>query len=420
MGRPSGVRIDVRPLRRREFRLLWSARSVSFLGSMVTYVAVPFQMYDLTGSTAAVGLLGAVELVAILGFALVGGALADAYGRRRLVLLTEAALFFGSLGLAVNASRDRPSVGALYVFAAALAGLDALQRPALDSLLPRLVPSDEVAAASALFTMEFTIGMIAGPAIGGLLIAAQGATTAYVFDAVTFVVSLAVLARMRATPPPDDAERPSVARVREGLQYARSRQDLVGTYVIDFMAMVFGMPMALFPAVADDLGGPRTLGLLYTAPAIGALAASLASGWTGRVRRQGLGIAIAACVWGAGIVVFGLSHSLLLALVGLIVAGGADMVSGVFRMTMWNQTIPDRLRGRLASIELLSYSSGPALGNAEAGLAAAVVGVPAAIVSGGLLCIVSVIATTAALPGFRHYEAGGKSDALVAVANQDD
>ena len=414
------LRIDIRPLRRRELRLLFSARGVTFLGSMVTFVAVPFQMYDLTGSTAAVGLLGVVQLVAILGLALVGGALADAYGRRRLVLLTEAALLLGSVGLAVNASLDHPSVAALYVFAAALAGLDALQRPPLDALIPRLVPEDEIAAAGALFSTEMTAVMIAGPALAGVLIAVKGAGAAYLLDAVTFVVSLALLARMRSTPPPEDAERPSIARVVEGLRYARSRQDLMGTYVVDFVAMVFGMPMALFPAVADDLGGPRTLGLLYAAPSVGALVAALASGWIGRVERQGVGIAIAASVWGAGIVVFGLSHALVLALIGLVVAGGADMVSGVFRMTLWNQTIPDRLRGRLASIEMLSYSTGPELGNAEAGLAAAVIGVPAAIVSGGLLCIASVVAATAALPGFRHYRATGKTTEPAEVATLDD
>jgi MFS family permease len=341
-------------------------------------------------------------------------------GADSIVLLTEAALLLGSAGLAVNASLDRPSIAALYVFAAALAGLDALQRPALEALIPRLVPADEIAAASAVFSMEMTAVMIAGPALGGVLIAAQGAGAAYALDACTFVVSRVVLARMKTTPPPDDAERPSVARVLEGLRYARSRQDLVGTYVVDIMAMVFGMPMALFPAVADDLGGPRTLGLLYAAPSVGAMVAALASGWIGDVRRQGMGISVAACVWGAGIVVFGLSHALVLALVGLVVAGAADMVSGVFRMTMWNQTIPDRLRGRLASIEMLSYSTGPSLGNAEAGLAAAVVGVPAAIVSGGLLCIASVVATTALLPGFRDYRADGKSAELEAVAPLDE
>ena len=414
------LRIDLRPLRRRELRLLWSARGITFFGSMVTYVAVPFQMYELTGSTAAVGMLGIVELVAILGLGLVGGALADAYGRRSLVLLTEGALLLGSVGLAVNASLDHPSVAALYVFAAVLAGLDALQRPALEALIPRLVPEDEIAATSSVFSMQMTAVMIAGPALGGVVIASRGAGAAYALDACTFVVSLAVLARMRTTPPPDDAERPSVGRVLEGLRYARSRQDLVGTYVVDIMAMVFGMPMALFPAVADDLGGPRTLGLLYAAPSVGALVAALASGWIGNVSRQGIGIAVAACVWGAGIVAFGLSHSLAFALVGLVVAGGADMVSGVFRMTLWNQTIPDRLRGRLASIEMLSYSIGPSLGNAEAGLAAAVIGVPAAIVSGGLLCIASVVAATAALPGFRSYRADGKSAELPTVASLDE
>jgi MFS family permease len=405
MSRLRGLAVDTRPLRHRELRLLWIARGVSFFGTMVTYVAVPFQVYDLTKSTAAVGLVGVVELVAILGLAFLGGALADAHDRRRLVRLTEAALLLCSLALAVNASLDAPHLWPLYLLAGLMAGLDALQRPAFYSLLPRLVPDDEMAAASALFSIEGTIGMIGGPAIGGLLIAARGASAAYVFDVATFVVSLVVLRAMHASPPPDDAERPSFRGVIAGLRYAKSRQDLIGTYVIDFIAMVFGMPMALFPAVADKLGGANVLGLLYAAPAVGSLVASAASGWTAHVRRQGLAIAGAACLWGVGIVVFGLTDTLWVALVGLTIAGWADMVSGLFRMTLWNQTIPDHLRGRLASIELVSYSSGPALGNAEAGLAAAIIGVPAAIVSGGLLCIAGVVGATAALPGFRNYDA---------------
>jgi MFS family permease len=299
----------------------------------------------------------------------------------------------------------------IFILAGALAGLEALQRPAVDSLIPRLAPRDEMVATSALFSLEGTIAMIAGPALGGVVLAARGVTAAYILDAATFIGSIAILSAMTTTPPPPDAERPSLRRVLEGLRYARSRQELLGTYAVDFVAMVFGMPMALFPAVADDLGGARTLGLLYAAPAVGAFVASALSGWTARVHRHGLAVAVAATVWGVGIVSFGLAPSVAVALVGLVVAGGADMVSGLFRMTLWNQTIPDELRGRLASIELVSYSSGPALGNAEAGLAAAVVGVPAAIVSGGVLCIVAVVAVTAALPGFRAYRAPTASTA---------
>jgi MFS family permease len=194
-------------------------------------------------------------------------------------------------------------------------------------------------------------------------------------------------------------------RLREGFRYARSRQELIGTYVVDFVAMVFGMPLALFPAISDRLGGPRVLGLLYTAPAVGALIASLTSRWTSRVHRHGLAVMVAATVWGVGIVAFGLSESLWPALVGLALAGGADCVSGLFRLTMWNQTIPDALRGRLAAIEMVSYMSGPLLGHVEAGAAAALFGVRASVISGGMLCVVGVLVCGALLPRFMRYDA---------------
>ena len=191
----------------------------------------------------------------------------------------------------------------------------------------------------------------------------------------------------------------------EGLRYARSRPELIGTYLVDMAAMFFGMPMALFPALAVRFGGSAALGALYAAPSAGAFLATLTSGWTGRVHRHGRAISIAAALWGLAIVGFGLAPWLWLALLGLAAAGAADMVSGIFRMTMWNRTIPDHLRGRLASIELLSYTSGPLLGNAEAGAAASLLGVRASVVSGGALCVVAVAATATAIPAFWAYDA---------------
>jgi MFS family permease len=210
---------------------------------------------------------------------------------------------------------------------------------------------------------------------------------------------------MRPTPAADTAERPSLAAVREGFRYAASRQELVGTYVVDFIAMVFGMPLALFPALSDRFGGVSSLGFLYAAPAVGALLASLASRWTRHVSKHGLGVLVAAAVWGVAIVAFGLSTRLWLALAWLAVAGGADGISGIFRMTMWNQTIPDALRGRLASIEMVSYSSGPLLGHFEAGAVAAAFGVAASVVCGGVLCVIGVIGCGLALPRFVAYDA---------------
>jgi MFS family permease len=397
--------MDLRPLLRRDFRLLYAAQAVSFLGTMVTYVALPWQMYTLTRSSFAVGLLGVVELVPLLLTAFIGGALADWMDRRRLIIATEIGLMAGCLALMANAARPAPSVAVLFVAAAVMSALSGLQKPSLEAMTPRLVPAEELPAVAALSVIRGSLGMIGGPAIGGLLVGTVGAVPAFAVDAASFLASLACFAAMRSVPPPEDAEAPTWRSIVEGFRYARSREELIGTYVIDFVAMVFGMPLALFPALAATKLGGAALGPLYVAPAIGGLIASLTSRWIGRVHHQGFAVMVAATVWGVAIVAFGLSPSLWPALVCLAIAGGADAVSGMFRMTMWNQTIPDALRGRLAGIEMVSYMSGPLLGHAEAGAVAALAGVPASIVSGGLLCVVGVIACGLALPRFRRYDA---------------
>jgi MFS family permease len=397
--------MDLRPLRRRDFRLLYAAQSISFLGTMVTYVALPWQMYALTGSSLAVGVLGVVELVPLLLTAFVGGALADWMDRRRLVIATELGLMGGCLTLMANAARPVPSVAVLYIAAAVMSAFNGLQRPSLDAMTPRLVPTDEIPAAAALSAFRGSLGMIVGPAIGGVLVGTAGAVAAFGVDAASFLASLVCFGAMRAVPPRADAEAPTWRSIVEGFRYARSRQELIGTYVIDFVAMVFGMPLALFPALAAGPLGGSALGLLYAAPAFGALVASVTSRWTPRIHRHGLAVMLAATVWGVAIVGFGLSPSLWPALACLAIAGGADAISGIFRMTMWNQTIPDALRGRLAGIEMVSYMSGPLLGHAEAGAVAALAGVPASIVSGGVLCVIGVVVCGLALPRFRRYDA---------------
>ncbi len=372
---------------------------------MVTYVAIPWQVYHLTGSSLAVGLIGLAELGPLLVTAFVGGALADAVDRRRMVQAVELAFAVCSALLLANALSAESHVWPLFVLAGVMAGLDGLQRPSLEALAPRLVDRDELTAEGALSSFRSTLGLVLGPLLAGLLIATAGLPAAYGFDLVTFTVSLTCLALMRAVPPPPDAERPSLAGVVEGFRYAASRPELVGTYGVDMVAMFFGMPEALFPALGAKLGGPGVVGLLFAAPSVGALLATLTSGWTARVRRHGLAVMLAAAGWGAGIVVCGLAPGIVLACGGLVVAGFADMLSGIFRSTIWNQTIPDRLRGRLAGIEQISYSSGPLLGNVEGGLVAALVGVRASIVSGGVLCIAGVAVAAAAMPAFRHYDA---------------
>jgi MFS family permease len=366
-------------------------------------------MYRLTGSPLAVGLLGVAEFVPIFLMAFVGGALADAVDRRRMVLLSEALLAAGTLVLVINSLPPEPRVWVLFFCSALFAAMNGLQRPSLDALMPRLVGPELVPAAAALRSLSGTIGMIAGPALGGLLVATIGPATTYAFDFVSFAASLTALWMMRAVPPPLGADRPSFRSVVEGLRYARSRPELLGTYLIDINAMFFGMPMALFPAIAEKLGGTSMLGggsvgLLYAAPAAGALFVTLTSGWTKRVNRHGLCVALAAGVWGLAIVGFGFAPTLAAALLFLAMAGAADMVSGLFRMTIWNQTIPDHLRGRLAGIEVVSYTTGPLLGNAESGIVARLFGVRASVVSGGALCVAGTLLLSLMLPQLIRYD----------------
>lgn len=398
------VALDLGPLREsREFRLLFTGQAVSFFGSMMTFVALPWQVYSLTGSPLAVGLLGVAEFVPLFVMAFVGGALADAVDRRRMVRATEALLALGTLLLVFNSLLAEPRVWVLFLCAALFAALNGLQRPSLDALLPRLVRSELLPAAVALRSLGATISMIGGPALGGLLVATLGPAITYSIDFVTFAASLAALWAMRATPPPAGADRASLRSVFEGLRYARSRPELLGTYLVDINAMFFGMPMALFPAVAEGFGG-ASVGLLYAAPAFGAMCVTLTSGWAKRVNRHGLCVALAAGCWGLAIIGFGLAGQLWLALLCLVLAGAADMVSGLFRSIIWNQTIPDHLRGRLAGVEMVSYTTGPLLGNAESGLAASLFGVRASVVSGGVLCVAGTVLLSLLLPQLIRYD----------------
>jgi Arabinose efflux permease len=399
------VTLDLTPLRTsRDFRLLFAAGGVSGFGSFITYVTIPFQVYALTDDPLLVGLLGVCELVPLLVTAFVGGALADYLDRRALVLGAEVAFTALCGVLLVNSLVDRPHLWLLYLVAALSAAVDGIQRPALEGLTPRVVAPDEIPAASALNSLRMQLAQLGGPAVAGLLIASVDMAWVYAVDLATFAFSLVCLSMVRAVPPPPAADRPSLRSVMTGLRYARSRPELLGTYLVDINAMFFGMPQALYPFMADRLGGPAVLGLLHAAPAVGSLLATVTSGWTGRVHRHGLVVVIAAALWGVGIIGVGLASSLWPALFFLAFAGAADMISGIFRMTIWNQTIPDHLRGRLAGIEMVSYTSGPLLGQLRSGVAARFLGVGGSIVSGGVLCVVGTLALAAALPALVRYD----------------
>jgi MFS family permease len=401
-----GALVGVGPLRRhRDYRLLYAAQTITGFGSMVTFVAIPYQAFAISHSSFVVGAVSAVQLVPLVAMALFGGALADAVDRRLLVRSTEAAFAVCSTLLLVNAISSRPALWPLFVIGAVMAGLEGLQRPPLDALLPRLVDRDEIAHASVLNSIRTNTAAIAGPAIGGVLIAGVGLPAAYGFDLGTFAFSLALLSAMRATPPPADAERPSVRRILEGMRYARSRPELLGTYTVDFVAMFFGMPLALMPALASHLGGARALGFLYAAPSLGALAASLLGGWTIRVYRHGAAVCLAATGWGLGVLALAFAPDLALAVLSLAIAGGFDELSAIFRGRIWYETIPDGLRGRLGGIEQVSYSTGPLLGDLESGVVASLASVRASIASGGILCVLGVGVAALALPAFRRYDA---------------
>jgi MFS family permease len=397
--------MDLTPLRTsRDFTLVFAGAGVSGLGSFITYVTIPYQVYLLTDDPLLVGLLGICELVPLLFMAFIGGALADYVDRRRLIIIGELVFTVLTGALLVNALLGAPRLWLLFVIAALTTAVDGLQRPALDAIIPRLVSPQQIPAASVLNSLRMNVASLAGPAIAGLLLANVAITWVFAIDLATFAVSLTCLAFVRTVPPPPATDRPSLRSAVEGLRYARSRPELLGTYLIDINAMFFGMAQALYPFVAARLGGPAVLGLLYAAPSAGSLLATVTSRWTGRVHRHGLAVTLAAAAWGVAIVGLGFSSTLWLALACLTAAGAADMISGIFRSVIWNQTIPDHLRGRLAGIEMLSYSIGPTLGNARSGVATRVVGVNGSIIWGGIACVAGTVALAGALPAFLRYD----------------
>lgn len=401
--------IDIGPLRHNTaFRRLFASQFISGLGTMVSYVAVPWQVYELTGSNALVGLLGLVQLVPVVVCGLLGGAVADRVDRKRLLMGSEALMALCVAGLWANSLLAAPNLVVIYGLVALLQGASGFHRPALEALTQKVARPEEFAAVAALSSLRGTVAMVAGPALAGLLLAGWGTVGAYLFDFVTFAAALFFLARVPREsigPAPDVQERPHLlADLKEGLRFAWARPELMGTYIVDIVAMAFAFPLALFPAMAVAYGHTESVGWLLSAMSVGALVIGLLSGWAGKVRRHGRAVVIAAAVWALGIVALGFAPSLWLALACLAVAGAADMVSGVFRGTIWNETIPNTLRGRLAGIEMISYLTGPLIGNVRAGFMADAWGVSAAIWVGGLVCLVGVVATGFLLPRFWAYQ----------------
>ena len=397
--------IDLTPLKNyRDFRLLWSAGLFSYFGSMITFVALPFQIKELTNSYWAVGLIGAVEIIPLTIFGLYGGVLADYVDRKKMIWLTEFGTLIATAILFLNSLREKPSVILLFIIAAIFAALSGLKRPSQDAILPRLVSHDDLPSASALMSLRWQFGGIVGPSAGGIIIASYGAGMGYLVDCCTFIISLALLWRVRSVPPIGKTTPPSIAALMEGIRYAFNRKDLLGTYVVDLAAMFFAMPMALFPFWADAIGAPYALGFFYSSITIGAVLVTLMSGWMRNYPHHGRAVVIGALGWGVAIVVAGSTNSLTMVIASLIIAGAFDQVSALFRGFIWNQSIPDELRGRLAGIEMLSYLLGPLGGQARAGGMAAMTSLRTSIVGGGLLCIGFVAAISSIMPKFRSYD----------------
>jgi MFS family permease len=400
--------VDVSPLRdSTPFRRLWVGQAVSHAGNAITMVAIPFQVYEQTHSTLLVGLLAIAALVPLLVVPLVGGAIADALDRRRVMLISELALGAVAGLLLLNALLPHPHVWALFVLEGVGTAAWGFARPAMSAITPRLVRDEQLSAAIALQSIYGNFALVAGPALAGLLISWIGLPGAYGIDFATYGASLAATWLLPRIPPEGDADRPGLGSILDGLRFVRSKPSLMGIFVIDTNAMIFGMPSALFPAYGDHFGGgARTVGYLYAAPYVGALAASLLSGWVNHVRRQGLGVCVAAGLWGIAIALFGLMGNLWIALVFLAIAGAADFVSAVLRSTILYRVTPDAMRGRLSGIEMTQVAGAPSLGNLEAGVLASLTSLRFSVVTGGVACVVGTLAVALALPKFVRYRPG--------------
>jgi MFS family permease len=408
VGRLRGHGIDLAPLRiSADFRRMFVGQAVSEFGTQITYVAVPFQVYEITRSTAMVGLLALFEALPLVVLPVVGGAIADGVERRRMQMIAHALTGVLSVALAINAFLPDPQVWVLFVFSFLSAAAYSLYSPALRAWPARLLTPDLYTSALALEVVYYQSAALTAPVLTGFLIVWPGVEWAYLLDAVSFLVAMAAFARMRPSPP--SGERPSIgwAAIGEGLRFLRGKPILQGTFWIDLNAMIFGLPVALYPAFVLDVlhASPGVLGLLYSAEALGALLVALLSGRAKHVRRQGLVTIVACACWGAGIVGFGLSTTLGVAMLFLVLASAADMVSGLYRDAILKTVTPDEMRGRLEGISLSVVGTGPSLGNAEAGFLASLTTVRTSIVSGGLACIVGAGVLAVLLPAYRRYDA---------------
>ena len=404
--------LDITPLRRYPaFRRLWFAQGISFIGTEIAEVALAYQVYQLTGSTLAVGLIALVHLVPLLTLTVIGGAIADAFDRRSLMLVQQVGMVIGSVGLAANAALAHPRVWPLYVFQLVISSAFSIGVGAQRSMTPQLVDDSTFMAASALNSVTSQFGAVGGPAVAGVLIKFVDLKWVYLADSLSYVgaiIAVALLPRLVAAV---DADRPSLASIAAGFRYVRRQPVILGFFLVDTNAMIFGMPSALFPALAAHRFGDASLvGYLYTAPAVGALVVSLLSGPLRHIRRQGLGVIVTAGIWGAAITAFGFAEQFWLALLLLGVAGLGDQISAILRSVMLFRITPTEMLGRVSGIEFMQVAAAPSLGNLEAGALASATSARFSIVTGGIACVIGCVLLALAFPALRHYDAAADAE----------
>lgn len=366
---------------------------------MISYIVVPFQIYDLTKSNMLVGSVSLVQLFAVVVFGILGGAYADRLNRRTLMITSEL-LMIGVLAImSLNALMPHPSVVLIFIMVGIFQAIASFHRPAMTALIQKIVDYSDYKAAASLSTFMWSIAAIVGPALGGLLIANVGFAGAYFIDLFTILISLFFLNKISKIKMDASEKRSHVfTDIKEGFKFLFTKPEVLASYTIDIVAMVFAFPVALFPAMSVAWGGAKGAGFLYAGMAIGAFVITLFSGWTHKVDRNGRGIIISASIWAFFIIWLAYAPNLYTAVACLILAGAADAMSGIFRFTLWNQVIPNAMRGRLSGMEMISYMSGPLLGNARAGYVASLFTVKISLISGGYICLVAVILTALCLP----------------------
>jgi MFS family permease len=410
--------LDVTPLRSASYRRLWLGETVSAAGTAMTLVAVPLQVYAITRSSGYVGLTGLVTLVPLIGFGLFGGAIADAVERRKLLLWTQSLQLAAAGLLVLQAVAGLRNIWVLYALVALMSGVHAVDSPTQRAVLPRLVAPELLPAALAIEQASYNLALVLGPLLAGVLIAVGGVKLAYTADMLSFLASITAVLMLPRLPPHAGGTRAGAASVIEGLRFLRHQPTILMTFVVDIIAMVFGMPRALFPELAATRfgGGGRTAGLLYAAPAVGAMVGALLGGWLGRVNRQGLAVVAAIVAWGAAIIGFGLSPWLWLGFVFLAAAGFADMISAVYRGSIMQLAAPPQLLGRLSGVYIVVVAGGPRLGDLEAGSVSELFGPTFSVISGGVACIVGVVIAAALGRHFLKYDARDPSGERAAVA----